>query len=182
MIYDENGFIVEANQSASRIFGYSYEELSGMHVGKLYVNPENFNELKEIALAGGEYSGAHSRIRKDGSHIEVNFVGTRFEYNGKPHVLSLSKDITLQKKAEEVLKKRDEALRNKEKKTLSILETKVKERTRELEKTNHELLQFTSIASHDLKEPVRKILIYGKMLKESIGATLDKTNARYLDN
>lgn len=52
-----------------------------------------------------------------------------------------------------------------------LLEGKVKDRTaaleqtnRELEKSNADLMQFASIASHDLKEPLRKISMFGNLL------------------
>lgn len=54
-----------------------------------------------------------------------------------------------------------------------ILEQKVRERTAELQKanaeleaSNAELLQFASVASHDLKEPLRKIHMFGNLIKE----------------
>lgn len=54
-----------------------------------------------------------------------------------------------------------------------IMEQKVHERTLELQKANAELeasnvelMQFASVASHDLKEPLRKIHIFGTLLKE----------------
>ncbi len=54
-----------------------------------------------------------------------------------------------------------------------MLEAKVSERTRELmtknrelEATNHELQQFASVASHDLKEPLRKIQLFSSIVKE----------------
>jgi signal transduction histidine kinase len=53
------------------------------------------------------------------------------------------------------------------------LEQKVTERTKELlelnrqlEISNHDLQQFTFVASHDLKEPLRKIQLYSNMIKE----------------
>ncbi|WP_349315109.1 ATP-binding protein [Chitinophaga sp. MM2321] len=54
-----------------------------------------------------------------------------------------------------------------------ILEQKVKERTEELieinkslEASNHDLQQFASVASHDLKEPLRKIQLFGTILRD----------------
>ncbi|NSL90003.1 response regulator [Chitinophaga sp. Mgbs1] len=54
-----------------------------------------------------------------------------------------------------------------------ILEQKVKERTEELieinkslEASNHDLQQFASVASHDLKEPLRKIQLFGAILRD----------------
>ena len=54
-----------------------------------------------------------------------------------------------------------------------ILERKVEERTRELleknaelQQSNEELQQFTWVISHDLKEPVRKILTFSNLIKD----------------
>ena len=54
-----------------------------------------------------------------------------------------------------------------------MLEQKVRERTEELrqinkslEVSNHDLQQFASVASHDLKEPLRKIQLFGAILKD----------------
>ncbi|QEE49792.1 response regulator [Flavobacterium alkalisoli] len=67
----------------------------------------------------------------------------------------LSKEVEIRKAAEE------------------NLEAKVAERTKELiekneelEFRNHELQQFAWVVSHDLKEPIRKIELFVKMIKE----------------
>ena len=45
-------------------------------------------------------------------------------------------------------------------------------KTIELERSNEDLQQFASIASHDLKEPLRKISMFSEMIAASEGATL----------
>jgi signal transduction histidine kinase/DNA-binding response OmpR family regulator len=54
-----------------------------------------------------------------------------------------------------------------------ILEARVAERTeelvfknKELESSNYELQQFASVASHDLKEPLRKIQVFSSVIKQ----------------
>ena len=68
-----------------------------------------------------------------------------------------------------------------------ILEQKVKERTIELQKanmdleaSNTELLQFASVASHDLKEPLRKIHIFSNLVKDRYLGNVDGA-ADYLE-
>ena len=67
-----------------------------------------------------------------------------------------------------------------------ILEQKVRERTGELQKanleleaSNIELLQFASVASHDLKEPLRKIHMFANLIKDRY-LTVEDTAADYM--
>ena len=50
----------------------------------------------------------------------------------------------------------------------------------ELESVNRELQEFASIASHDLQEPLRKIVAFGERLAEHAGDRLDETGRDYL--
>jgi signal transduction histidine kinase len=45
-------------------------------------------------------------------------------------------------------------------------EVQLKIRTQELEKSNRIMKEFVSIASHDLQEPLRKIVLFGSLLNE----------------
>jgi len=62
---------------------------------------------------------------------------------------------------------------------LANLESLVQERTRELERSNEELSDFASIASHDLNEPLRKITTFGDRLLERMDQE-DPKNLDYL--
>lgn len=56
-------------------------------------------------------------------------------------------------------------------KTLSEkLEQMVEQRTLELKRSNDQLIQFAHMTSHDLKEPVRKMQIFGDQLSKEIAA------------
>jgi light-regulated signal transduction histidine kinase (bacteriophytochrome) len=68
------------------------------------------------------------------------------------------------------------------------LERKVIERTEdlkqtnaELERSNKDLEQFAYIASHDLQEPVRKILTFAEIIKEKNTETLDDQSRLYIN-
>ncbi|NEQ20991.1 MAG: response regulator, partial [Microcoleus sp. SIO2G3] len=53
--------------------------------------------------------------------------------------------------------------------------------SQELARSNAELQQFASVASHDLQEPLRKIQAFGNRLKDKYGETLTDQGRDYLD-
>jgi signal transduction histidine kinase len=55
----------------------------------------------------------------------------------------------------------------------------LEKRTRELQESNASLEEFAYAASHDLKEPLRKISIFIKLLGESMGDATRKENLMY---
>jgi PAS domain S-box-containing protein len=61
------------------------------------------------------------------------------------------------------------------------LEDVVAERTKELERSNEDLQQFAHVASHDLKEPVRKVRFYGSRLKNEFGEVLPDKAKLYIN-
>ena len=52
---------------------------------------------------------------------------------------------------------------------------------KKLERSNKELQDFASVASHDLQEPLRKIQAFGDRLKSRCAAALDDQGRDYLD-
>ncbi|MEO5603280.1 MAG: ATP-binding protein [Cyclobacteriaceae bacterium] len=60
------------------------------------------------------------------------------------------------------------------------LEALVNERTKKLQRSNEDLQQFAHVASHDLKEPVRKIRTFGNRLTQEFGNDLPEKAKTYV--
>lgn len=81
----------------------------------------------------------------------MKFSGTLSESDNKENIIvGIAQDITEQKKnAQELIQL-------------------VEQRTLELKRSNDDLKQFGHVISHDLKEPVRKVLLFSNILKDDI--------------
>jgi signal transduction histidine kinase len=64
---------------------------------------------------------------------------------------------------------------------LTRLEGLVEERTRELQRSNEDLQQFAHVASHDLKEPVRKIRTFGLRLRDELSGAPNDNSSIYTE-
>ena len=60
------------------------------------------------------------------------------------------------------------------------LEKMVEERTKELHRSNEDLQQFVHVASHDLKEPLRKIIFFAGRMQDDLKEQLDENGRFYL--
>ena len=121
-----------------------------------------------------------SAINKEKKYIAKGYESGGVDYITKPAdpellILKVKSFLKLYQQQNELKEMRDLLAREIEirKDAQENLEQKVIERTRELQQkneelelSNHELQQFAWVVSHDLKEPVRKIEIFVKLLRE----------------
>ena len=59
-------------------------------------------------------------------------------------------------------------------------ESAMREYATELERSNRELQDFANIASHDMQEPLRKILTFSELLRQRYDGTIDDQGREYL--
>jgi PAS domain S-box-containing protein len=64
---------------------------------------------------------------------------------------------------------------------MRLSEEKLRRSTAQLELSNRELQDFAYVASHDLQEPLRKIVVFGERLKEKCAGTLAEEPRDYID-
>jgi len=102
VIFDLNGFIVEANPQACEMYGYSYDNLIGLsskdiiHSDYCYF----FEQFKRDVLSEGKFYAESVDVRKDGAAFNVEVKGAGFNYKGDLCLLAVIRDITERKKAE----------------------------------------------------------------------------------
>jgi hypothetical protein len=61
------------------------------------------------------------------------------------------------------------------------LESLVKQRTKELERSNDDLQQFAHVASHDLREPLRKIMMFSNRLEADFSSEIPERGKTYME-
>ena len=140
--FDLSGRITFANPAAARIMGKSVEDLVGRKDQELFAGFQAKPDA--LAVSNSVHPVEIVATRCDGSSFIAEFVRSPLNENGRAvgEVL-VFKDITERKQAAEALARKAD----------------------ELARSNAELEQFAFVASHDLQEPLRKILAFGDRLK-----------------
>ena len=151
------GYIQSWNEGARAIKGYNADEIIGQHFSIFYTMEDKQKnkpdtELK-IALEKGKYEEEGWRIRKDGSLFWANIIISPVYDTDNRHIgfSKVTRDLTERMEAETALKKSNLLYKN--------LAEELDKTNQHLKRVNEELEQYATIASHDLKEPLRKILI-----------------------
>ena len=151
-----DGKIIFANSATARLIGAEdagrLEGLSVMDV----VHPD-CHELARIRIAsvmsdGGQNPPTEQKfITLDGRIIDADVISSRVMLNGRPAVLSILRDVTLEHQA---AAERDRLVGG-------------------LQRSNDDLQQFAYIASHDLQEPLRNVASYVQLLGKRYQGRLD---------
>jgi PAS domain S-box-containing protein len=143
---DQFGSIESINPAGEKIFGFSSQELVGESINILI--PESQRNkmtayLQNIfKLQDKNPSGVYRELvgrRKDGSSIYLEWGFSFMQSEKGPLITGITRDIS-------------------ERRQFQL----------ELERSNQALQDFASIASHDLKEPLRKIISFGDRLKSML--------------
>ncbi|MEZ5966792.1 MAG: ATP-binding protein [Planctomycetota bacterium] len=157
---DRDGRIVLVNSLAEALFGHPRQAMLGQAVETLL--PERFRAA-HVTHRSGYASAPQVRamgagrdlfaLRGDGSEFPVEIGLNPIDTPDGPMVLAVIVDITERKMAEALLR----------------------QTVAELASTNHELELFAYMASHDLQEPLRKLISFAGLLVEDVGADLPES-------
>jgi len=158
ILYCNSMFATMVDVPLSKVIGMSFENFIAENCVEAY---------HEIFLKGWIQDGKFEiSISSHDSIIPCQLSVTTLELDEGVSMSIIITDLTYQKEIQRLLKLNNESL----------------ERTNSaLEISNHDLQQFASVASHDLQEPLRKILIFSGLLKSRHIKELPEESVHYLE-
>jgi PAS domain S-box-containing protein len=165
LLVDGSGRIVLTNREVERMFGYEREELVGQPVEILVPHRTTVAhvDLREGFLKAsqsrrmGQGRDIHGR-RKDGSEFLAEIGLNPLVTREGPLILSVIVDVSERQ---------------------AMLQ-RLEEQTKELQRSNDELMQFAYVASHDLQEPLRMVASYTELLASRYQSQLDERGDKYI--
>ncbi|MBO9204337.1 MULTISPECIES: PAS domain S-box protein [Niastella] len=165
LMLDSNGTIMNWNKGAEKIKGYKEVEIIGKNFQEFYL-PEDREkglpmQLLHRARSTGKALHEGWRKRKNGTVFWGSIVLTAI-HNDEGVIIGFTKvtrDLTERKLAED----------------------QMTEYMSQLEFQNKELEQFVYAASHDLKEPLRKLNLYMNFIADQPSNQLDEKSRDYLN-
>lgn len=174
ILLNTKGDIENWNFGAEHIKGYTAAEIIGKNFSIFYTPEDRARKLPQKlldeAVKRGRATHEGWRVRKDGTRFWGSIVITAL-HDSAGRITGFSKvtrDLTDKKRADDALAENAAQLNYKNKM---------------LEQANNELKSFTYIASHDLKEPLRKIKTFAGLLNDIKGLSdVEKNYMRKIDN
>lgn len=165
LVVDRKGSILLANAEAETLFGYPREELLGASVDSLVPPAERGHHARlrnaYHAMPRTRPMGAGlptSGLRRDGTVIPLDIKLTPVRTPQGECVLAVARDMSLR----------------------AARETSLRDANMELAESNRALEHFAYVASHDLQEPLRKIVAFGGRLATRYADRLDEQGRDYL--
>lgn len=157
---DPTGRITDWNRRGEEVFGWPREEVLGRVLADIIIPPryrQAHHDGLTRYLATGEAVVLNRRIevtalRRDGREFPVELAIAPLWAGENVVFNAFVYDITERKQAQD-----------------------------ELQRSNRELEQFASVASHDLQEPLRKIQAFGDRLAAKYAATLGEQGREYVE-
>jgi PAS domain S-box-containing protein len=175
---DTAGRFQSVNAAYANARGYTRAEVVGRTILSMFP-PEWHPRMLAFLSSAEEHAVIEAEhLRKDGSRIPVLLDITAIKDDAGQVIsrVAIVQDLTARKAAEQALGEREQQLRD----LNAELESRVRERTAQLEVSNHELEAFAYSVSHDLRAPLRGIDGWSLALVEDHGDRLNAEARLYL--
>jgi two-component system sensor kinase FixL len=160
---DDQNKILSVNKAVANFLDLKVFQIEGKHCKEFhphYYESYYSDDLEVIASGKPKLQIIRPYLLKSGKTgwVQMDKVPYRDNNGIINGILIFANEVTLQKEAED----------------------KLLNYSRQMEQVNDELQNFASIASHDLQEPLRKIITFGDRLKTRISPSDDKAH-NYLE-
>jgi len=152
----DEGLILYCNDYFSKLTGIPANEIIGTYFYH-YVDSERQFQLLRSALVFGPSKG-ELLLKVSGKKVPVYISLTNLE----PHVHAIGVVVT------------DLTEKHRNEQALVAYQRQLEVKVNELNQTNTNLEQFIHVISHDLKEPIRKIVAYTSHLNDTKSALFEK--------
>ncbi len=102
--------ILNVNRRACEIYGWSREELLGMSLAAISEDVEQGRDHVAKTMSQGVFHVFETtQFRRDGSRMFLEVNASLIEYEGEPAILSINRDVTERRRAEELRRAKDAA-------------------------------------------------------------------------
>lgn len=162
-VVDFDGTLVNWNEAVSEVTGYSDVELGELSAFQLFDRDdrERVVEAIEVVRSDGEHSIELQLVTNEGEEVPYQFSASLVEDDaGNPlYVCGIGRDITERVEMQAAIE--------------SVVD--------ELKQSNDELERFAYVASHDLKEPLRTVQSFLRLLENRYADELGDDGTEYVE-
>src|SRR5262249_45875566 len=106
--------IVDVNPVLSRMYGYGEAEFSALPPTRI-LGWSHYPDFHRVVTTGEPWHAEFVQLRKDGSTFDLEVHAIPMQYQGKPHILAIARDITAKKRFAEERARQREALYQRQK-------------------------------------------------------------------
>jgi two-component system NtrC family sensor kinase len=114
-LWNAAGELVDTNPALRKMYGYDDDGARPRFRPGSWKGPSYSTEFLREVAAGESRHLELSELRKDGSALELEVHGVPMQYQGEPHVLTITRDVTERNRAAQELARQRESLYQREK-------------------------------------------------------------------